>query len=224
MVKRMAKVGAFQIFLGLESHNEQTLNDYGKNVDNKEQDQAIKLLHKYGINIHGSFIVGDINETKEMAEQTAKWAQKVNPRVTQFSILTPYPRTALYHDVEREGRSLHKNWELYDALHATVKTDGMNPDEVQKMLIKDYRMAYLNKYRLFHSRKASPAMARRLKKLHNAQGKMKKTVNPVRFFWTFWLEMQRTKPKKLRTKMDRQNGKAGYQAIHLIENNDILKL
>ncbi len=213
MVKRMAEAGAFQVFLGLESHNEQTLNDYGKNVGNKEQDQAIKLLHKYGINIHGSFIVGDINETKEMAMQTARWVQKVNPRVTQFSILTPYPGTALYNDVEREGRFLHKNWELYDALHATVKTDGMNPNEVQKMLIKDYRMAYLNKYRLFHPRKATPAIAQRLKKLHDAQGKMKKTVNPVRFFWTFWREMQRTNPEKLMTKIDNQNGKAGYQAF-----------
>lgn len=224
MVKRMAEAGAFQVFLGLESHNEQTLNDYGKNVGNKEQEQAIRLLHKYGINIHGSFIVGDINETKEMAIQTARWVQKVNPRVAQFSILTPYPGTALYNDMEREGRFLHKNWELYDALHATIKTDGMNPAEVQKTLIKDYRMAYLNKYRLFYPRKASPAIARRLKKLHDAQGKLKKTVNPVRFFWTFWREMQRTNPKKLMTKIDNQNGKADYQAIHLIENDDVLKL
>ena len=224
MVKRMAEVGAFQIFLGLESHNEQTLDDYGKNVGNKEQDQAIALLHKYGINIHGSFIVGDITETKEMAMQTAKWVQKVNPRVTQFSILTPYPGTALYHDVERQGRFLHKNWKLYDALHATVKTDGMNPDEVQKMLIKDYRMAYLNKYRLFHPRKASPAMAERLKKLHDAQGKMKKTVNPLKFFWTFWLEMQHTKPKKLMVEMEKQNREASTKQLHLMENDDVLKL
>ncbi|GMT46016.1 MAG: B12-binding domain-containing radical SAM protein [bacterium] len=203
MVKRMAEAGAFQIFLGLESYNENTLDDYGKNVGNKEQDQAIKLLHKYGINIHGSFIVGDINETKEMAEQTAKWAQKVNPRVTQFSILTPYPGTALYHDVEREGRSLHKNWELYDALHATVKTDGMNPDEVQKMLIKDYRMAFLNKYRLFHPRKFSPAVTHRLNKLNSRQGRLKNLIKPIRIFGTFWMEMQRTKPQKYMGRMTR---------------------
>ncbi len=216
MVKRMAEVGAFQIFLGLESHSEDTLDDYGKNIGNKEQDQAIELLHKYGINIHGSFIVGDINETKEIAMQTAKWVQQVNPRVTQFSILTPYPGTALYHDVEREGRFLHKNWELYDALHATVKTDGMTPDEIQKMLIKDYRMAYLNKYRLFHPRKPSPAMARRLKKLREAQGKMMKTVNPVKFFWTFWVEMQRTKPKKLMAKMEKESKKK--RSLHVTDN------
>lgn len=224
MVKRMAEVGAFQIFLGLESHNEQTLNDYGKNVGNKEQDQAIELLHKYGINIHGSFIVGDITETKEMAMQTAKWAQKVNPRVTQFSILTPYPGTALYNDVEREGRFLHKNWELYDALHATVKTDGMSPDDIQKMLIKDYRMAYLNKYRLFHPRKASPAMAQRLKKLHETQGKIMKTVSPVKFFWTFYLEMQHTMPKKLQAKMEKQNRETDTKKLLLFEDEDILKL
>lgn len=224
MVKRMAEVGAFQIFLGLESHSEQTLDDYGKNVGNKEQDQAIELLHKYGISIHGSFIVGDINETKEMALQTARWVQKVNPRVVQFSILTPYPGTALYNDVEREGRFLHKNWELYDALHATVKTDGMTPDEVQKMLIKDYRMAYLNKYRLLHPRKLSPEVQNRLKNLHAKQGGLKNIIKPLRVFNTFWMEMQRTKPKKLMAKMKEQNREANFRKIHLVEKDDLLKL
>jgi len=216
MVKRMAEAGAFQIFLGLESHNEGTLDDYGKNIGNKEQDQAIVLLRKYGINIHGSFIVGDINETKEMALQTAKWVQKVNPRVAQFSILTPYPGTALYNDVEREGRFLHKNWKLYDALHATVKTDGMTPDEVQKVLIKDYRMAYLSKYRLFHPHKFSPEMNLRLKNLRAKHKKIKNRVNPISFFVTFWSEMQRTKPKKLMAKMEKENKKK--RSLHVTDN------
>ncbi len=205
MVKRMAESGAFQIFLGLESHSEETLDDYGKNIGNKEQDQAIALLRKYGINIHGSFIVGDINETKALAMQTARWVQKVNPRIAQFSILTPYPGTALYQDVEREGRFLHKNWALYDALHATVKTDGMTPDEVQKMLIKDYRMAYLNKNRIVHPPKLHPLVKLRLKDLHAKQSGLKKIIKPLSFFGTFWLEMQHTKPKKLRAKTQKQN-------------------
>ena len=185
MVKRMAEVGAFQIFLGLESHNEQTLDNYGKNVGNKEQYQAIALLHQNGINIHGSFIVGDINETKVMAMQTARWVQKINPRVAQFSILTPYPGTALYNNVEREGRFLHKNWELYDALHATVKTDGMTPDKVQKMLMKDYCMAYINKHRFLHPRKLSPAVTERLKKLHAKQGGLKNLIKPIKHRFSY---------------------------------------
>ncbi len=224
MVKRMAEVGAFQIFLGLESHSEQTLDDYGKNVGNKEQDQAIALLHKYGISIHGSFIVGDINETKEMALQNAKWVQQVNPRVAQFSILTPYPGTALYHDVEREGRFLHKNWELYDALHATVKTDGMTPDEVQKMLIKDYRMAYINKQRLFHPRKFSPQVTERLEKLNAKAGGLKSVIKPIQVFGTFWSEMQRTKPKKMMAKWEKEAREKKMKVLHLEENDNILEL
>jgi anaerobic magnesium-protoporphyrin IX monomethyl ester cyclase len=207
MVKRMAEVGAFQIFLGLESHSEDTLDDYGKNIGNKEQDQAIALLRKYGISIHGSFIVGDINETKEMATQTAKWVQDFNPRVAQFSILTPYPGTALFRDVESQGRFLHQNWELYDALHATVKTDGMTPDEVQKMLIKDYKMAYVNKKRILHPWKPSPEMEERLQRLQAKRGGLKDIIKPIKVFGTFWMEMQRTKPKKLMAKMEKEKAK-----------------
>ena len=193
MVKRMAESGAFQIFLGLESHNEGVLNDYGKNVGNTEQDKAIELLHKYGINIHGSFIIGDINETEDMVLQTARWARDVNPKVTQFSVLTPYPGTALYNDVEKEGRFLHKKWELYDALHSTVRTDNISPKRIQQLLIKAYKMAYINKNRLLHKRPQSKIITEKLKKMHKKPFTIRDLIVPIRVFSVFRLEMWKSK-------------------------------
>ena len=66
MIKRMAEVGAFMIFLGLESNNETILESYNKHIGNDQQQQAISLLKKYGIEIHASYIIGDIKETSEM--------------------------------------------------------------------------------------------------------------------------------------------------------------
>ncbi|MGC9151301.1 MAG: B12-binding domain-containing radical SAM protein [Microbacter sp.] len=66
MVKRMAEVGAFMIFLGLESTNEEILDSYNKHIGNNQQQEAIALLRKYGIQIYGSYIIGDIQETEKM--------------------------------------------------------------------------------------------------------------------------------------------------------------
>jgi len=34
-----------------------------------------------------------------------------------FHIMTPYPSTGLWHQLDREGRILHRDWDLYDVRH-----------------------------------------------------------------------------------------------------------
>lgn len=188
MVKRMAEVGAFMVFLGLESNNEDVLGSYNKNIKNDQQQQAIALLRKYGISIQGSFIIGDIDETKEMVLNTIKWAKQINARVTQFSILTPYPGTALYEDIEREKRFLHKKWEIYDALHPSIKLNNLTPGETQKLLIKAYKSVYLSPKRIF-KHPPNNKNGRKMPKLSFSK-KVGVVIRPLKFFTTFRREMK----------------------------------
>ena len=149
MVKRMAEVGAYRVFLGLESVNENVLDDYGKGIEHNQQIEAINILKKYGIGIHGSFIIGDMNETKEMVMQTINWAKKTNLQIAQFSLLTPYPGTQLYDDMKKENKLLHKNWRLFDALHPTIKLNKLSATEAQKLILRSYRKFYVNFSRFF---------------------------------------------------------------------------
>jgi len=149
MVKRMAEAGAYRIFLGLESASLDVLEDYNKNISIKQQLDAVKILKKYGIRVHGSFIIGDENETEAMIMNTVKWARRLNPDLAQFSVLTPFPGTKLYEDMEREGKLLHHNWREYDALHPTIKLKYIKPERLRKLTIKSYRKFYVNFNRLF---------------------------------------------------------------------------
>lgn len=144
MVKRMAEAGAWEVFLGLESHNEGVLDQYHKNIGNIEQDKAIQLLHRYGINIHASYIIGGPDESESMVNRTIHWAKNLSPRATQFSILTPYPGTELYRDVTKESRFLHKNWDLYDGLHPVIRSEFIAPKKLSKLLLKAYWSSYMN--------------------------------------------------------------------------------
>jgi len=187
MVKRMAEVGAFQIFLGLESVNHNALKDYGKRIEFEQQMKAIRLIRKYKMRVHGSFIIGNINETEKQALETIEWAKNINPEVTQFSVLTPYPGTALYNQVEREKRFLHKKWELYDALHPTITLDHLRPEDVTRLLIKAYQSVYLQPKRFYKKKKTRPVKIKRSKLFG-----LSSMVRPVSFFLTFKKEMNRT--------------------------------
>jgi anaerobic magnesium-protoporphyrin IX monomethyl ester cyclase len=150
MIRRMAEVGAYMVFLGLESKNETILESYNKHIGNDQQQRAIELLRKYGIKIHGSYILGDIKETEAMVENTIKWATQINAKTTQFSILTPYPGTALYDDVKKGNRFLHQHWDWYDGLHPVIKLDILSPKQTSNLLIKAYQSVYLNLARIFN--------------------------------------------------------------------------
>jgi radical SAM superfamily enzyme YgiQ (UPF0313 family) len=48
-----------------------------------------------------------------------------------FHILTPYPATPLFRQMESENRLLHRDWTLYDTAHAVFRPKHMTPDELE---------------------------------------------------------------------------------------------
>ena len=163
MIKRMAEVGLYRVFLGLESGSEDVLGDYSKNISLNQQVEAIKILKKYGVLVHGSFIIGDENETEEMIMNTVKWARKLKPRIAQFSVLTPFPGTRLYADMEKGGKLLHHNWQGFDALHPTIKMKYIKPKQLQKLTIKSYRKFFVNFERIFKKEEVNEHVSKKEK-------------------------------------------------------------
>ena len=47
-----------------------------------------------------------------------------------FHILTPYPGTPLFHQMETEGRLLHKDWSGYDTAHVVFQPKNMTAAEL----------------------------------------------------------------------------------------------
>lgn len=151
LVKYMAEAGAQMVFLGLESGSEEVLQNYDKGLKTEQARQAIAILKKYGISIYGSFIIGAIHETKKMIQHSIRWAKQLQLDVVQFSILTPYPGTAIFRQAEQENRLLHRCWELYDGVHAVMRIDHLQPDEIQKLFVQAYRKFYFSLSNLLRS-------------------------------------------------------------------------
>lgn len=182
LVKRMAQAGAFKVFLGLESANAETLDDYGKNISLEQQKEAVRLLHKYGIGVHGSFVIGDETETEEMIRKTVDMAINLDPESLQFSIITPFPGTRLYEHVVTDNRLLHRQWNLYDGLHSIIRLDHLSPQKTEKILFESYKRFYMNLGRVIRKSrmnynvcgKYNPSKERKLRK--------KQLLTPLLFY------------------------------------------
>jgi len=142
MVARMAEAGCKYIFIGFESRHQKTLDSYNKKTTDMMAKDVTELLRRHRISVHGSFIIGDPHETREMIMDTIRYAKEINPQAVQFTILTPYPGTRLYEDVQ--DRIICRDWDLYDCLHSVISTDDLSRKDLEGLLKKAYASFYLS--------------------------------------------------------------------------------
>jgi radical SAM superfamily enzyme YgiQ (UPF0313 family) len=94
--------------------------------------RRVEVFHRYGIQVNGSFVLGFDHDGPEVFERTATWIEANRLECATFHILTPYPGTPLFRQLEREGRILHRNWDLYDTGHVVFQPKHMSAEELDR--------------------------------------------------------------------------------------------
>ena len=69
------------------------------------------------------------------------WSQKGIETAT-FHILTPYPGTVLHERMNRDGRILTSNWDLYDTRHTVFTPAKMTPETLENGYWYSYQEFY----------------------------------------------------------------------------------
>jgi anaerobic magnesium-protoporphyrin IX monomethyl ester cyclase len=167
MIETMARAGFRWTFIGFESGSQEMLDGYGKKAYLHEALRAMEILKANRVMTTGAFILGAQNETADMVRQTIDFAKLLYPRRAQFSILTPYPGTRLFNDVE--DRLLTRNWELYSGMFPTFKLDHLTPDETTHLFNVAYCAFYGRPHKMLENlsyiRRVSPLLFKRLGKM-----------------------------------------------------------
>ncbi|MGH6890887.1 MAG: B12-binding domain-containing radical SAM protein [Dongiaceae bacterium] len=152
-----ARSGCRGILIGFESLAEDSLHEMKKSFNaRRSYTEVVQRIHDRGIAIMGCFVFGFDHDTPEIFLETAQLAVEARIDLPRFAILTPFPGTPLYARLEREGRILTRNWELYDAQHVVFAPARLTPDQLQRGTEQAWRYAY--RYRSILKRiRRSPA-------------------------------------------------------------------
>ena len=142
LLELMHRSGCWNVFLGLESVNQSTLDSYAKSQSVDDIVRGIATLHEYGISAHGMFVLGADSDGPDCVRDTVNFAVKNKIDTVMLNILTPLPGTPLFDELDAEGRIFDKRWELYDALHVVYKPKQINPYHLQKETIQGYARFY----------------------------------------------------------------------------------
>jgi radical SAM superfamily enzyme YgiQ (UPF0313 family) len=133
LIRAMALAGCTGVFVGFESLTDENLSDARKKTP-KTDDYArrVRMLHDHGIQVNGSFVLGFDHDRKDVFERTAEWVEENRLECATFHILTPYPATPLFRQMDAEGRLLHRDWTRYDTAHAVFRPKHMTPEELEQ--------------------------------------------------------------------------------------------
>jgi anaerobic magnesium-protoporphyrin IX monomethyl ester cyclase len=142
MVKEMVRAGAKSVFIGVESSDPKTLEALKKGIDVESTVQAVDLLKRNGLEIHASYILGGLHETAKTIHETIRFAKKLDTNVTQFSILTPYPGTAIYEQVKDRIFRWRAPWSFFDMQHLVFKHDHLSFIRMEWLLLKAHLLYY----------------------------------------------------------------------------------
>jgi anaerobic magnesium-protoporphyrin IX monomethyl ester cyclase len=133
MVRLLARAGTKTIFMGIESGREETLEAFNKRCAPDVAREAVALLKQEGIETLGAFILGALEDDREAVRQLVDYARELDTETAQFSILTPFPGTRLYQQLQ--PRIKVRGWSEYDGSHLVFDHPSFPGRSMERWLI-----------------------------------------------------------------------------------------
>jgi radical SAM superfamily enzyme YgiQ (UPF0313 family) len=142
LLKLASEAGCLSWCIGFESVSQETLVNMGKEINKIEKyASTTKKIHDYGMCVKGSFVLGFDTDGPNVFDSTLEAIRLLNLDIVDFNILTPFPGTPIFNQLDSEGRILTKDWSKYDTENVVFRPKQMSPDELfskWKAAIKEY--------------------------------------------------------------------------------------
>jgi len=127
-----ARSGCQAMFVGLESLSQENLRATGKSPNlGIDMGAAINTIHRAGIEIIGSFVLGLDGDDRGVFARTVAFAEQHKLVAAQFAVLTPFPGTAMRQQLEREGRIANHDWSHYTMSNVVFRPRHMTDLELR---------------------------------------------------------------------------------------------
>ena len=143
LIEKAAEAGLRSLFVGFETFSPENLKQSNKKQNlKKDYEAAVNRLHDLGIMINGSFVFGLDSDDQDVFKRTVDWGVNNAITTSTYHVLTPYPGTLLFKEMEKQGRILTRNWDLYDTRHVVYKTTHLSAEELKTGYDWSYKAFY----------------------------------------------------------------------------------
>lgn len=142
-LKTLRSNGLRLLLVGFESGNQKVLDGVKKGIKLEVARKFMANCNKLGIKVHGAFIIGLPNESRETIEETIRFACEVSPHTIQVSIASPYPGTELYQQALDNGWFTNGNLVATSGIQmSTLQYPNLSAGEIEDAVEQMYRRFY----------------------------------------------------------------------------------
>ena len=146
LIDLMHKAGMRQVFLGIESVHQQSLEAMNKkNLTPDKVRKVVSMLQDRGISIFGGVILGFPGETKTMVRQNIQFAKSLKMTFVQLTPITAFPGTEFYEEMKEKGMITSRNYKHYNLFHPMMRTEELTNIELYRLVAEAYSAYYLSK-------------------------------------------------------------------------------
>jgi radical SAM superfamily enzyme YgiQ (UPF0313 family) len=116
----------------------------------------IQRYHDYGIGVEGTVLLGLDSHTEDDIKRLIDFLLEINLDLAEFTVLTPFPHTKAFDDLNRQGRIFSYDWNEYSGDTVVFHPRHMSAEKLQQLLDYAWNTFYhdepqeMKMVRLFH--------------------------------------------------------------------------
>ncbi len=131
LLESMAEAGCSSMLIGFESLNPDSLKETGKHHNRLDRyEEAVRRIHRSGIHVLGSFIVGFDADGPEAFAQIRDFAARVGIGYVNLNLLTVAPGTALHDRLALEGRLVDVDTDRLNGTYPSLRYGRLSHAEM----------------------------------------------------------------------------------------------
>lgn len=137
VIGRLSRHGLSAVIVGVESVREKDLKDFNKRSSLENNEKAIRILQKYGIELYATMILQP-DFTKKDFKQIEDYIIGLNVSFVNLQPLTPLPGTEIYDDYKDKILVSRKDYAMWDLAHIVLEPKYMSIRQYYYQIIKTY--------------------------------------------------------------------------------------
>lgn len=144
LLTAMAEAGCFNILIGFESLNPESLDETHKkhNKSARIYEEAVRKIHEKGIHITASFAVGFDHDTVEEFDKIVEFTNRLGLSYVNLNILGAPPGSELYDRMNHEGRWFNISPDYRSGLFPCMRYARMSQSELFEAYFRSIRKIY----------------------------------------------------------------------------------
>jgi len=106
--------------------------------------RRIRHYKERGIGVQGTIILGTDEHDEDYIKRFVDFLLDVDLDLAEFTILTPFPHSRIYCELEEQDRILHRDWRRYTAGECVFQPKRMSPGKLEEMYDYAWETFYAN--------------------------------------------------------------------------------